>query len=152
MELYVFYEIINLILKSSLILAGVLRVTCDLSKQIKRDWLLNVSATDSQHFADVMTVSLKVTPKITGRSKGGVAIDCKKLDVTDRYMQLLSLGNSRNKVNANNVETTPPRKDENWHSPEFLSTIPSEVWINESAPVGSEVWNMNIKTFLFKNR
>lgn len=130
------YKIINVLCS---LFSGVLRVTCDLSKQTKRDWLLNVSATDSQHFADVMTVSLKVTPKVTGRSKGGVAIDCKKLDVTDRYMQLLSLGNSRNEMSRKDAETTPPRKDENWNSPEFLSTIPSEVWINESAPVGSEV-------------
>lgn len=86
-----------------------------------------------------MTVHLKTVSRINVRSKDGVAIDCKKLDVTDRYMQLLSLGNSKNKINEGKDESSPPRYGDNRHSPEFLSTIPSEVWINESAPVGSEV-------------
>ncbi|XP_035218016.1 fat-like cadherin-related tumor suppressor homolog [Stegodyphus dumicola] len=118
---------------------GILKVTCDLSKQKKKDWLLNVSATDSQHFADVMTVNLKVVSQTSGRNKGGVAIDCRKLDVTDRYMDLLSLGNSQNKATNRKEAAAPERFGDNRHSPEFLSTIPSEVWINESATIGSEV-------------
>ncbi|XP_054721928.1 LOW QUALITY PROTEIN: fat-like cadherin-related tumor suppressor homolog [Uloborus diversus] len=118
---------------------GVLKVTCDLSKQSKKDWLLNVSATDSQHFADVMTVTLKVVSKYEGMSSKGVNIDCKKLDVTERYMELLSLGNSRNKPSEFTDEATPKRYGDNRHTPQFLPTIPAEVWINESAAVGSEV-------------
>ncbi|KFM73029.1 hypothetical protein X975_07270, partial [Stegodyphus mimosarum] len=86
-----------------------------------------------------MTVNLKVVSQTSGRNKGGVAIDCRKLDVTDRYMDLLSLGNSQNKATNRKEEAAPERFGDNRHSPEFLSTIPSEVWINESATVGSEV-------------
>ncbi|XP_042896565.1 fat-like cadherin-related tumor suppressor homolog isoform X3 [Parasteatoda tepidariorum] len=118
---------------------GILKVTCDLSKQSKKDWLLNVSATDSQHFADVMTINLKVVSHTTSRNKGGVTIDCRKLDVTDRYMELLSLGNSQNKNVGHKDAAVPGRYGENRHSPEFLSTIPKEVWINESASIGTEV-------------
>lgn len=117
-------------------------MTCDLSKQTKTDWILNVSATDSQHFADVMTVSLKVVSQTTGRNKDGVAIECKKLDVTDRYMELLSLGNTQNKA-IDTKDVAPKRYGENRHTPEFLSTIPAAVWINESASVGSEVSMMS---------
>ncbi|KAG8191622.1 hypothetical protein JTE90_018551 [Oedothorax gibbosus] len=125
---------------------GILKVTCDLTKQTKTDWVLNVSATDGKHFADVTTVSLKSISQNKWRNKDNVVIDCKKLDVTDRYMALLSLGNAQNKpIEVKEVSERSKRFGENRHTPEFLSSIPPAVWINESASIGSDIVGMRAR-------
>lgn len=121
-------------------ISGVLRITCDLSKLNIREKTINVSATDGTHFADVMSINLKVTSSGSNQrlADRGALMECRDVGVTERYKKQLNLAKANNR-NNDITEPTPTSFSGNKYAPEFPLGLPTEVWINESLPVGSEV-------------
>ncbi|XP_054708155.1 fat-like cadherin-related tumor suppressor homolog [Uloborus diversus] len=127
-------------------ISGVLRITCDLSAMNIRERTINVSATDGTHFADVMSIQLKVISSGSNQrlADRGALMECRDVGVTERYKKQLNLAQANNK-NNDIPEPTPTSFSGNKYSPEFPLGLPTEVWINESLPVGSEVTFMKAR-------
>lgn len=121
-------------------ISGILRITCDLGKLNIREKTINVSATDGTHFADVMSINLKVTSSNSNQrlADRGALMECRDVGVTERYKKQLNMAKANNR-NNDITEPTPTSFSGNKYSPEFPLGLPTEVWINESLPVGSEV-------------
>jgi len=105
-----------------------------------------VSATDGTHFADVMSIHLKVISSGNNQrlADRGALMECRDVGVTERYKKQLNLAKSNNR-NNDITELIPSSPSGNKYSPEFPLGLPSEVWINESLPVGSEVASMRAR-------
>ncbi|KMQ95317.1 fat-like cadherin-related tumor suppressor-like protein [Lasius niger] len=88
--------------------SGVLSVACDLSDIKATERIINVTATDGTHFADVNPVHMHL-------------VNAKR-----------NLGSQRNNMPSRNDEYTliPSRYGENVHAPEFID-FPSEIRVND---------------------
>ncbi|KAG8186896.1 hypothetical protein JTE90_023783 [Oedothorax gibbosus] len=127
-------------------ISGVLKIICDLAKLNIRERTINVSATDGTHFADVMSIHLKVISSGNNQrlADRGALMECRDVGVTDRYKKQLNLAQANNR-NNDITEPTPTSFFGNKYSPEFPLGLPTEVWVNESLPVGSEVTSMKAR-------
>ncbi|GIY65602.1 hypothetical protein CEXT_567311 [Caerostris extrusa] len=64
-------------------------------------------------------------------------MECRDVGVTDRYKKQLNQAKANNR-NNDITEPTPTSFSGNKYSPEFPLGLPTEVWVNESLPVGSK--------------
>lgn len=111
------------------ITTGILSVICDLMDIKVGERVLNVTATDGTHFADVTKVQMHlVTTKrnlpIHGRliSDDSGAFECRDTGVARRLTEVLAAA-ERNNMPQNQEEFAmmPSRYGENIHSPEFIN-------------------------------
>ncbi|XP_011501552.1 PREDICTED: fat-like cadherin-related tumor suppressor homolog [Ceratosolen solmsi marchali] len=112
---------------------GVLSVACDLSDLAAPERILNVTATDGTHFADLSSVRLQL-----GATRSG-GFECRETGVTRRFTEAVAA------AERSNAPTKPPeeplvssRYGQNMHAPEFLD-FPSELRVNESTPAHSRL-------------
>ncbi|UYV60173.1 hypothetical protein LAZ67_1000216 [Cordylochernes scorpioides] len=121
---------------------GILSVTCDLSHQHFKERVLNVSATDGTHFAETMSIIIKIISKDKGQRilERDSLVECKDAGVTERLKEQIRIGEANNRKYAEDeIAPVPSRYAENKYIPEFASSLPNEISINESLPVGSVV-------------
>ncbi|XP_024085935.1 fat-like cadherin-related tumor suppressor homolog isoform X2 [Cimex lectularius] len=120
---------------------GILTSTCDLSdlKVNKRD--LNVTATDTVHFADTSTITIKLMPV-----KKNLSLDpklwfkCQDTGVARRLTEVLASA-EKNNVDIEEFAMMPSRYGQNAHNPEFID-FPVQVVVNESVPIGTTLINI----------
>ncbi|XP_066592660.1 fat-like cadherin-related tumor suppressor homolog isoform X2 [Prorops nasuta] len=123
---------------------GVLSVTCDLMDVKANERIVNVTATDGTHFADVNTVHIHlVNVKKSANSQTGImsdengAFECRDTGVARRLTEAIASA-ERNNVPSRDDEYAlmPSRYGENVHAPEFVD-FPNEIRANESLEIGS---------------
>nr|XP_034195560.1 fat-like cadherin-related tumor suppressor homolog isoform X8 [Osmia lignaria] len=124
--------------------SGVLSVACDLSDVKVTDRVVNVTATDGSHFADVNPVHMHlVNAKRNLGSQGRIltdqsgAFECRDTGVARRLTEAIAAA-ERNNVPSKDDEyaLTPSRYGENVHAPEFID-FPNEIKVNESVKIGT---------------
>ncbi|XP_013791248.1 fat-like cadherin-related tumor suppressor homolog [Limulus polyphemus] len=130
---------------------GVLSLTCDLTQQKFKDKYVNVSATDGQHFADVMSLHIKVMSEAHSRSMGNIQgrrfankdalVECRDVGVVERMKEQMELGKKNNEkgIDREVTEPTPARYVYNFHTPQFLKGLPAEIEVDENLPIGTSV-------------
>ncbi|XP_022240676.1 fat-like cadherin-related tumor suppressor homolog isoform X3 [Limulus polyphemus] len=130
---------------------GVLTLTCDLTQQKFLEKYVNVSATDGQHFADIMSIHIKIISESRSHPIGGIQglrlankdalVECRDMDVIDRMKKQMELGKRNNKQQDENdvTEPTPVRYVENLHAPQFSKGLPTEIEVDEGVPLGTNV-------------
>ncbi|XP_076316217.1 fat-like cadherin-related tumor suppressor homolog isoform X4 [Tachypleus tridentatus] len=128
---------------------GVLFLTCDLTQQKFKDKYVNVSATDGQHFADVMSLHIKVMSEAYDRQMGNIQgrrlvnkdalVECRDVGVVERMKEQMELGKKNNKMRMEVTEPTPARYVDNFHDPQFLKGLPTEIEVEENLPIGTRV-------------
>jgi len=119
--------------------SGVLTVTCDLAdlRVSARD--LNVTATDGEHFADMMRVRVNLVNTKRGMGDEKTSFGCRDTGVARRLGEALATAERNNMASTNEVfAMVPSRYGENVHAPEFID-FPNEIRINESVAIGSTV-------------
>lgn len=121
--------------------SGTLSVACDLSEVGYTEKHINVTAYDGTHFADFARVSIKLInskrPRdflVNGES---ASFDCKDLGVAKKLTEVLAMAEKNNGPRSREEDevTLPNRYGVNSHVPLFIS-VPNEVQVNESVPVG----------------
>lgn len=124
--------------------SGVLSVACDLSDVKVTERMVNVTATDGSHFADVNPVHMHlVNAKRNLGSQGRIltdqsgAFECRDTGVARRLTEAIAAA-ERNNMPSKDDEyaLTPSRYGENIHAPEFVD-FPSEIKANESVKIGT---------------
>lgn len=120
-------------------MSGVISLVCDLRQRQIREKILNVSATDGKHFADLMTIPITIMSGSRPNSLDRAAlIECKDAGITEKLKEQIRLGELNNRGSVEDVTApTPTRFAENRYSPEFLSFVPPKIAVNESVAVKS---------------
>lgn len=121
---------------------GVLSVACDLSESQEKERWLNVTATDGQHFADVM----RVLVRFIGARRPSVP-ECRDMGVAQKLREQLRAAEMSNPRGAqeDRVEPTAPSFLENRHGPEFSEGAPHDIAVDENLPVGSVLVRLEAK-------
>ncbi|KAK9511103.1 hypothetical protein O3M35_005733 [Rhynocoris fuscipes] len=116
--------------------SGVLSLTCDLSDLNVSQRELNVTATDHTHYADTMTIVIKlISVKKNTNMDSKSWFKCKDTGVARRLTEVLASA-ERNNMNKEEFAMMPSRYGQNAHSPEF-SDFPVQVMVNESVAIGT---------------
>ncbi|XP_031780785.1 fat-like cadherin-related tumor suppressor homolog isoform X4 [Nasonia vitripennis] len=123
--------------------SGVLSVACDLSDLKTQEMIVNVTATDGTHFADVNTLRIHLVnvkraqgpqSKLLTDETGG--FECRDTGVARRLTEAIASAEKNNmRSSEDEYSMMPSRYGENVHAPEFLD-FPNEIRVNESAPIG----------------
>ncbi|KAM0734385.1 Fat-like cadherin-related tumor suppressor-like protein [Formica fusca] len=124
--------------------SGVLSVACDLSDIKVTERIINVTATDGTHFADVNPVHMHlVNAKRNLGSQARIltdetgAFECHDTGVARRLTDAIASAEKNNMPSRNDEYTLiPSRYGENVHVPEFID-FPSEIRVNESLKLGT---------------
>ncbi|GLV44539.1 kugelei [Carabus blaptoides fortunei] len=125
--------------------SGTLSVSCDLNELRANERIVNVTATDGTHFADIVRVHFfLVNAKRNSALKGRIlsdetgTFDCKATGVARRLTEVLADAERNNDENHNREDflMLPTRYGENIHTPEFLD-FPIEIKVNESVALGT---------------
>lgn len=114
---------------------GVILVTCDLNDVKSSHRELNVTATDGVHFADAMTMIIKLVSMSNNLTTDKVSFKCKNTGVAERLTEIMGAA-EKNNMNQEEFAMMPSRYGQNGHSPEFIN-FPVQVIVNESVPIGS---------------
>ncbi|XP_076345079.1 fat-like cadherin-related tumor suppressor homolog [Tachypleus tridentatus] len=121
---------------------GILTLNCDLSVQEFTEKVVNVSATDGQHYADVMGITIEVVdplqyPRLANKD---AVVECRDDGITERLKEQISLAEENNQGSPDDVtEATPSRYGDNLHSPRFCNDLPKEINVKESIPINTEL-------------
>lgn len=127
--------------------SGTLSTACDLSDVMSTERRINITAYDGTHFADFAHVQIKLInskrPRdflINGES---ASFECKDLGVAKKLTEVLALAEKNNGLKSKEEDevTIPNRYGTNLNPPQFIS-MPNEVQINESVPVGFVILNV----------
>jgi protocadherin Fat 1/2/3 len=112
---------------------GVLSVACDLSDLAAPERVLNVTATDGTHFADLSSVRLQL-----GTTRGA-GFECRETGVARRFTEAVAAAERSNApLKPPEPALVPSRYGQNVHAPEFLD-FPGELRVNESTRAGSSL-------------
>ena len=138
---------------------GTLTVMCDLKSLPMTSRTLNVTATDGQHFSDVIPIVLNFeSPRSRANQNQwfiqensnnyGVNFECRETDVASRLTDLMAKAernnarNDQNSVSASDdfhlSSALPSRFGSNLHQPE-IKDLPSEISVKETAQVGTKL-------------
>ena len=132
---------------------GVIRSKCDLALLPVKRKVLNVTATDGQHFADVMPIQLNFLDSDSNPYSGGGSrynsngnnkkmadFICQSTDIAHQLTRLLALAERNNRYSAEDAGPDPVLY-QNIHAPKF-SRLPKSIFLNETAPIGSVVFKV----------
>ena len=123
--------------------SGILSVACDLKDVKVSERIINVTATDGTHFADVNPIYIHlVNAKKNLGSQGRVLSDeagtfeCRATRVAKRFTDAVAKAEENNAPSAaDKYALTPRRYGGNVHAPQFVD-FPNEIKVNESAEIG----------------
>lgn len=124
--------------------SGVLTLTCDLQDLRTAERIVNVTATDGQHFADTLALRLQLVRQQSPAIDSWAALDCRETDVAQRLGEQLSLAAENNRQDDSINLLSPPPLMINAHGPELLH-VPLEVRVRENSDPGTVVLKMEAK-------
>lgn len=112
--------------------SGALGVACDLNDLGISERIINVTATDGQHFADISSVRVHLTgtrSELTAASSATTAdvkFECKETGVGKRLVEMVNSA-AKNQLNdEDSDDPLPSRYGQNVHTPEFYD-FPAQV-------------------------
>ncbi|XP_060800580.1 fat-like cadherin-related tumor suppressor homolog isoform X2 [Amyelois transitella] len=117
---------------------GVMSLTCDLSDVRAETRVLNITATDSTHFADPTSLTLHLVGG--GSASDTTSLECRDTGVARRLTELLAAAERSNAAIdlSDEFPLALSRYGENLHAPEFID-FPVEVKVNESVALGTSL-------------
>ena len=121
--------------------SGAVGVACDLSDLGISERFVNVTATDGQHFADIMTIRIHLSGGARGEDE--VRFECRETGLDKRLLEMINAAAKRQTGadDSDPVTELPPlpsRYGQNVHTPEFYD-FPVQV-INH--PLGPSVFGI----------
>ena len=128
--------------------SGVLSAKCDLDRQPVTHWVLNVTASDGQHYADVMPIEIKLVEtegfrRDTSMNGRNAVFECRNTNITQRLEQVLKSAEVNNaKTSDDEFPTISSRYLANIHFPVF-QRLPRSFYVNETDPVGAFVFQVS---------
>ncbi|KAK8732903.1 hypothetical protein OTU49_017456, partial [Cherax quadricarinatus] len=117
---------------------GVLTLACDLQDLMVSERILNVTATDGQHFADTLALRLQLVRQQNPSAHSWTVLDCREMGVAQRLAEQLSRAEKSNRQDDLISLLTPPMTGLNAHGPELLH-VPLEVRVRENSDPGTLV-------------
>lgn len=121
--------------------SGVLTLTCDLHDLMVSERVLNVTATDGQHFADTLTLNLQLAQHQSTTADSYTTLACREVDVAQRLAEQLARAAENNRPDDTVSLLSPPSIVVNAHAPE-LQHLPLEVRVRENSEPGTLVLHM----------
>ncbi len=106
-----------------------------------------MTATDGQHFADVMPIELKFLDSDTSFTLSRysntkmVDFNCRTTDVAQHLTKLLALSERNNRFSSDTG--VDPVLYQNIHTPSF-KRLPKSLYLNETDPIGTTVFKVNM--------
>ena len=130
---------------------GVLSAKCDLGLLPLKRRILNVTATDGQHYADVMPIEIRFVEtqgfyKDTDLEGGLVKFDCRSTNVAARLTELMAEAEANNA--AGPEDSAGPHYIQNIHYPAF-KRLPKSFYVNETDPVGTEIFKVGTPNYFY---
>ncbi|XP_046644672.1 fat-like cadherin-related tumor suppressor homolog isoform X5 [Daphnia pulicaria] len=120
--------------------SGALGVACDLSDLGISERFVNVTATDGQHFADIMTIRIHLTGGVRGEDES--RFECRETGLDKRLLEMINTAAKRQQAGGDDSDPVtelpplPSRYGQNVHTPEFYD-FPVQVRVNESVSSGT---------------
>ena len=116
---------------------GALTTACDLSDLGISERLVNVTATDGQHFADIATVRIQLTDGHAPRAEPAeIRFECRDTGLDKKLLEMIA-ASAKRQMNAEESDASvtelpplPSRYGQNVHTPEFYDF---PVQVGESA-------------------
>ncbi|XP_063848744.1 fat-like cadherin-related tumor suppressor homolog isoform X3 [Scylla paramamosain] len=121
--------------------SGVLTLTCDLHDLMVSERVLNVTATDGQHFADTLTLSLQLVQHQNPAVDAWATLSCREVDVAQRLAEQMARAAENNRPDDSLSLRSPPPAVLNLHAPQLLQ-MPLEVRVRENSEPGTVVLRM----------
>lgn len=124
-----------------------LSAQCDMTKLPMTKRVLNVTATDGQHFADVMPIEINLVDTQGYRRDNSLngqdaVFECKSTSVARRLTEMLAQSERSNVGEADDEFLVESRRYRaNIHYPEF-QPLPKEIRVNETTSVGTVVFQV----------
>ena len=140
---------------------GVLATVCDLRTLPMRHRVINVTATDGQHFSDVTPIRIEMSNGGGGKSGFGSKIfaakgvddslfECSETGVAKRLTETLALAESNNDVSGEEDVFATVRRSRygsNIHHPEFdRQNMPGEIRVSETQPPGTKLMKVGAES------
>ena len=122
--------------------SGVLTLTCDLHDLMVSERVINVTATDGQHFADTLTLSLQLVQHQNPAVDAWATLSCREVDVAQRLAEQLARAAENNRADDSLSLLSPPPAIVNAHTPQLIQ-MPLEVRARENSHPGTVVMRMD---------
>ena len=132
--------------------SGVLTAKCEVARMPTKKRVLNVTATDGQHFADVMPIDINLVEtegfrRDTSMNGRNAVFQCRSSNVAQRLEEVLKKAEMNNaRRNDDEFPSVSSRYIANIHYPVF-QRLPRSFYVNETDPIGSIVFKVS---FFFK--
>lgn len=101
---------------------GAVGVACDLSDLGISERFVNVTATDGQHFADIMTIRIQLTAST--RAEDDARFECRETGLDKKLLEMINAAAKRQAADdldpVTELPPLPSRYGQNVHTPEFF--------------------------------
>nr|XP_040578403.1 fat-like cadherin-related tumor suppressor homolog isoform X5 [Lepeophtheirus salmonis] len=141
---------------------GTLSTLCDLRFQSISNREINITASDGQHFSDVMSVKISLLKdsslltlrrklnQISSNSNKSLLLSCKDADVPRMLSNIIALEDVNNmeasKVDGNPIVTDfridSIKMEVNIHPPVIINNYPSNITVKEATPIGTKLFQV----------
>ena len=137
--------------------SGVLTAKKDMAMMAVKKRILNVTAFDGQHFADVMPIEINLVEtkgfrrdsSMNGRNS---VFKCRSSNVAHRLEEVLKKAEQNNaRRNDDEFPSVSTRYIANIHYPVF-QRLPRSFYVNETDPVGSVVFKVSFFLLFLKSK
>ncbi|XP_037803520.1 fat-like cadherin-related tumor suppressor homolog [Penaeus monodon] len=122
--------------------SGVLTLTCDLQDLLTPERIVNVTATDGQHFADTLPLRFQLVKQQNHVGGSWADLECREMGVAQRLAEQLARAAKNNLKDDSLLLLTPPPPVVNAHAPE-LRNMPLEVRVRENSEPGTVVFKVD---------
>ncbi|ROT81646.1 putative fat-like cadherin-related tumor suppressor-like [Penaeus vannamei] len=122
--------------------SGVLTLTCDLQDLLTPERIVNVTATDGQHFADTLPLRFQLVKQQNHVGGSWAELECREMGVAQRLAEQLARAAKNNLKDDSLLLLTPPPPVVNAHAPE-LRNMPLEVRVRENSEPGTVVFKVD---------
>lgn len=122
--------------------SGVLTLTCDLQDLLTPERIVNVTATDGQHFADTLPLRFQLVKQQNHVGGAWAELECREMGVAQRLAEQLARAAKNNLKDDSLMLLTPPPPVVNAHAPE-LRNLPLEVRVRENSEPGTVVFQLD---------
>ncbi|XP_064094852.1 fat-like cadherin-related tumor suppressor homolog isoform X3 [Macrobrachium nipponense] len=122
--------------------SGVLTLTCDLQDLQASERVVNVTATDGQHFADTLSLRMHLERQQNPNVDKFAHLDCRSMGVVERLAEQLAKAAKNNRGDDSVTLLSPPADVTNAHAPELVH-VPLEVRVRENSEPGTVVLKLD---------
>lgn len=124
---------------------GVLRLICNLNEETDSGFIynqnyINVSATDGQHFSDVIGIKVvMINDEDSIKNKNKVMVNCDDAIVSQKPTMYKLYRQHINGMNSESEKIEESIPTQNLNKPEFDSSVPKEIYLAENTEIGTKI-------------